>query len=215
MYQLLRQKKSRRIDLNQAPNICSICTSGNRSGLHGHDLICPAGSHLADHGLHSHIALTGPGSVRLIHVEGTRANRYFEMQKSEVAVDSSPILKDFHTRGTYKLRHAQSNGATLRITHNCMTTLHRLRSMGDLTLWIDGTCIDQSCTAERSAQVALMRDIYLQAAEVVVRLAWGRRLGEQKGHWWLRRQLRLVHRRGAHAEMTPSLDGLPGEEGLR
>lgn len=49
-----------------------------------------------------------------------------------------------------------------------MAALRRLRSMGDLTLWIDGICIDQTCTAERSAQVALMRDIYKQAAEVVV-----------------------------------------------
>ncbi|KAL7954059.1 heterokaryon incompatibility domain-containing protein [Trichoderma compactum] len=40
--------------------------------------------------------------------------------------------------------------------------------MGDLTLWIDGISIDQTPTAERSAQVALMRDIYKQVAEVVV-----------------------------------------------
>ncbi|KAL6888021.1 heterokaryon incompatibility domain-containing protein [Trichoderma evansii] len=49
-----------------------------------------------------------------------------------------------------------------------MAALRRLRSMGDLTLWIDGICIDQTSIAERSAQVALMRDIYKQAAEVVV-----------------------------------------------
>lgn len=40
--------------------------------------------------------------------------------------------------------------------------------MGDLTLWIDGICIDQTSTAERSAQVALMRDICKQAADVGV-----------------------------------------------
>lgn len=56
-----------------------------------------------------------------------------------------------------------------------MAALRRLRSMADLTLWIDGICIDQTSTAERSAQVALTRDICKQAAEVIV---W---LGEEDG----------------------------------
>ncbi|KAL7944943.1 heterokaryon incompatibility protein domain-containing protein [Trichoderma barbatum] len=62
----------------------------------------------------------------------------------------------------------ECDGATLRITQNCMAALRRLRSIGDLSLWTDGICIDQTSTAERSAQIALMRDIYKQAAEVVV-----------------------------------------------
>lgn len=49
-----------------------------------------------------------------------------------------------------------------------MAALRRLRGIGDLALWIDGICIDQTSTAERSAQVALIRDIYKQAVEVVV-----------------------------------------------
>ncbi|RFU74804.1 hypothetical protein TARUN_7428 [Trichoderma arundinaceum] len=60
------------------------------------------------------------------------------------------------------------DGATLCITQNCMDALRRLRSMDDLILWIDGICIDQTSTAERSAQVALMRDIYKLATEVIV-----------------------------------------------
>lgn len=51
-----------------------------------------------------------------------------------------------------------------------MAALRQLRSMGDLTLWIDGICIDQTFTAKRSAQVALIRDIDKQATKVVVGL---------------------------------------------
>ncbi|TFB02927.1 hypothetical protein CCMA1212_005196 [Trichoderma ghanense] len=73
----------------------------------------------------------------------------------------------------------ECDGATLGMTQNCMDALHWLRSTDDLTFWIDGIGIGQTCTSKRSAHVVLMRDIYMQAVEAV---CLGRRRGEQKGH---------------------------------
>ena len=42
-----------------------------------------------------------------------------------------------------------------------------------MPLWIDAICIDQGATTERIHQVALMGDIYIQAAEVLVWLGQG------------------------------------------
>ncbi|KKP07170.1 hypothetical protein THAR02_00706 [Trichoderma harzianum] len=89
---------------------------------------------------------------------------------AEVALDSNPVYKalSYSWDAQTPSQPIECDGSTLLITQNCMAALRRLRSMGDLTLWIDGICIDQTSTAERSAQVALMRDIYKQAAEVIV-----------------------------------------------
>ncbi|KAM0354803.1 hypothetical protein ACHAPU_000627 [Fusarium lateritium] len=66
--------------------------------------------------------------------------------------------------------------ALLRITPNCASALRHLRDdREDRTLWVDGICIDQTSMEERSSQVALMGEIYTDAARVVV---W---LGESDG----------------------------------
>lgn len=59
--------------------------------------------------------------------------------------------------------------ALLRITPNCVSALKHLRDeREERTLWVDGICIDQTSLAERSSQVALMGEIYKDAARVVV-----------------------------------------------
>ena len=57
------------------------------------------------------------------------------------------------------------------MTANLYAALQRLRPSGSdkpIILWIDAICIDQSNVPERSAQVALMRDIYGTAANVII-----------------------------------------------
>ncbi|UKZ49207.1 hypothetical protein TrVGV298_003450 [Trichoderma virens] len=120
---------------------------------------------------YTHIPLTLPRSIRLIHLESAaQLTDALRCTLAEVALDSKPIYKalSYSWDAQTPSHPIECDGATLRITQNCMAALRRLRSMGDLTLWIDGICIDQTSTAERSSQVALMRDIYKQAAEVIV-----------------------------------------------
>ncbi|KAL9017151.1 MAG: hypothetical protein Q9185_005508 [Variospora sp. 1 TL-2023] len=66
------------------------------------------------------------------------------------------------------------NGQGLSITSNLGTALRYLRpSSTPRTLWVDAVCINQNNIGERNQQVALMRDIYTNASQVV---AW---LGEE------------------------------------
>ncbi|KAL8993763.1 MAG: hypothetical protein Q9169_006109, partial [Polycauliona sp. 2 TL-2023] len=67
------------------------------------------------------------------------------------------------------------DGATLSITSNLDTALRHLRlKAGSRTLWVDAICINQADVNERNQQVALMRDVYTKASQVV---AW---LGEER-----------------------------------
>ncbi|KAL6794180.1 heterokaryon incompatibility domain-containing protein [Trichoderma sp. SZMC 28012] len=120
---------------------------------------------------YTHIPLTLTRSIRLIHLEAAaHLTDNLRCTLTEVALDSNPTYKalSYSWDAQTPSHPIECDGATLLITQNCMAALRRLRSMDDLTLWIDGICIDQTSIAERSAQVALMRDIYKQAAEVIV-----------------------------------------------
>ena len=58
---------------------------------------------------------------------------------------------------------------TLNIAGNCAAAMRSLRSpTEERTLWIDSICIDQTSLDERSSQVALMGEVYRDAARVVV-----------------------------------------------
>ncbi|KAL5095448.1 hypothetical protein Trisim1_000222 [Trichoderma cf. simile WF8] len=120
---------------------------------------------------YTHIPLTSTRSIRLIRLEAAaHLTDDLRCTLTEVALDSNPVYKalSYSWDAQIPSHPIECDGATLLITQNCMAALRRLRSMDDLTLWIDGICIDQTSIAERSAQVALMRDIYKQAAEVIV-----------------------------------------------
>ncbi|KAL6837228.1 heterokaryon incompatibility domain-containing protein [Trichoderma camerunense] len=120
---------------------------------------------------YTHIPLTLTRSIRLIHLEAAaHLTDGLRCTLAEVALDSNPVYKalSYSWDAQTPSHPIECDGATLLATQNCMAALRRLRSMDDLTLWIDGICIDQTSIAERSAQVALMRDIYKQAAEVIV-----------------------------------------------
>ena len=59
------------------------------------------------------------------------------------------------------------NGQALSVTANLRHAMLRLLTEnGNLVLWIDAVCIDQSNTAERGQQVRLMKRIFQQAEKV-------------------------------------------------
>ncbi|KAI1356565.1 heterokaryon incompatibility protein-domain-containing protein, partial [Xylaria sp. FL0043] len=66
------------------------------------------------------------------------------------------------------------NGENHDVTINLACAMRHLRSSEEiLTIWIDALCIDQSNISEKNRQVAMMRDIYARAEEVVVFLGDG------------------------------------------
>lgn len=55
------------------------------------------------------------------------------------------------------------------VTPNLYAALRRLRDATDVVvLWVDGLCIDQNNTEERTHQVGMMRDIYTNSTEVII-----------------------------------------------
>ncbi|KAK5124823.1 hypothetical protein LTR85_001536 [Meristemomyces frigidus] len=61
------------------------------------------------------------------------------------------------------------NGDELKVTANLFAVLKRLRATGlRSSLWIDALCIKQKNNVHKSAQVAMMGEIYAKAAEVLV-----------------------------------------------
>ncbi|KAI2462787.1 heterokaryon incompatibility protein-domain-containing protein [Annulohypoxylon bovei var. microspora] len=56
------------------------------------------------------------------------------------------------------------------ITINCDLALRLLLEKGHLSIWVDSVCINQQDPHERSRQVAIMREIYSKASQVLVYL---------------------------------------------
>lgn len=71
--------------------------------------------------------------------------------------------------GSLRLHQILLEGKPYLITKNLATALAHLQLLdADRLIWIDALCIDQSSSTERSEQVTLMRDIYLNARNGVV-----------------------------------------------
>ena len=66
------------------------------------------------------------------------------------------------------------NGIDFDVQQNLYEALQHFRPLtGSVTIWVDAICINQADTAEREAQVAMMRDIYAGAAMVYAWLGPG------------------------------------------
>ncbi|KAK8183560.1 heterokaryon incompatibility protein-domain-containing protein, partial [Phyllosticta capitalensis] len=70
-----------------------------------------------------------------------------------------------YTRGSPEPPFYMScNGVEMRITKSLHDALCNARKEGEtLTIWADAVCINQKDVAEKSVQVALMREIYARA----------------------------------------------------
>ncbi|GAB1314779.1 hypothetical protein MFIFM68171_04989 [Madurella fahalii] len=81
---------------------------------------------------------------------------------------------------------------TVQVTNNCVAALRRVRrEHASRFVWVDAVCIDQDNTAERSAQVQLMRTIYARATTVLVYLGEDDGFGDS--HLALERLTRMNH----------------------
>jgi hypothetical protein len=61
------------------------------------------------------------------------------------------------------------NSSSLTVPRNLATALRSLRLPNEpRTLWADAICINQTCTAEKDAQVQLMRDIFSNAHRTLI-----------------------------------------------
>lgn len=125
--------------------------------------------------LYRHRALQNPRSIRVMELHpGTRSSTIC-CHLTEVSLDDKPQYHALsYVWGDAEDRCAiECEGCRLLVTHNCFAALHELRDNDKHeTLWIDSVCIDQTSSAERSQQVALMGEIYTNARTVA---AW---LGE-------------------------------------
>jgi hypothetical protein len=76
------------------------------------------------------------------------------------------------TRPLFLTRHGDDKNLkkqVLRITSNLEDALRSFRDGADsIAVWIDAICINQADLAERSSQVAMMREIYSKAEKTVV-----------------------------------------------
>jgi hypothetical protein len=62
----------------------------------------------------------------------------------------------------------------LQVTLNCYSALRHLqRKLGQLTIWVDAICINQTDLAEKAEQIPLMGDIYSMADLVYIWLGDG------------------------------------------
>jgi hypothetical protein len=66
------------------------------------------------------------------------------------------------------------NGCRIKITANCYSALRSLRSLyGNITVWVDSFCINQSDDMEKAHQIQLMGQIYTFAQPTYVWLGNG------------------------------------------
>lgn len=85
--------------------------------------------------------------------------------------------------------HLSLNGTIVAIKGNLRDALRRLRRSTEvLVLWVDAVCIDQEDLAERSAQVAIMAQIYSSASQVIMWVGEDTPEGDGKAYMgWLRK----------------------------
>jgi hypothetical protein len=131
---------------------------------------------------------------RHIPIEGSRSIRVLELQPAPnvfasircklraFSLDDYPQWEATYTALSYTWDgqtpscEIQCDGCVMLITPNCVAAIRHLRSATEIhVLWIDSICIDQSeeAVVERNGQVALMGEIYMSAAMVVIWLGQG------------------------------------------
>ena len=104
------------------------------------------------------------------------------------------------------LKYLVTEDGLIPLTLSLHSALQRLRSESDIvTIWADAVCINQDNNEEKSEQVAMMGDIYLQAVRTRI---W---LGESDKQF--RRAFKGLRILGTQAEHLASLTGEESFEG--
>ena len=118
--------------------------------------------------------LTHPLAIRVLVLHGARStDADLVCNLKEVSLRDRPkyAALSYEWGSKTRDREMKCGGKTLYMTENCEAALRALRPKDPrepLTIWVDALCINQSCIAERNAQVAVMGKIYSEAEAVVV-----------------------------------------------
>ncbi|KAK1847261.1 heterokaryon incompatibility protein [Colletotrichum chrysophilum] len=132
---------------------------------------------------YSYSPLPSPRHTRLIRLHASDTDNYpIICDLVEVNIDDRPTYEALsytwnneHPTKPLEIVPAEgSNITSLLVTTNCARALRILRkrikpnSTAKIGLWVDDVCIDQSSSGEKSAQVAMMAEIYRNAKAVLV-----------------------------------------------
>ncbi|KAK4446723.1 heterokaryon incompatibility protein-domain-containing protein [Podospora aff. communis PSN243] len=122
----------------------------------------------------------GKRYIRLLHLLGRGKQEVEDISCTLSVVDVDAALDDYdalsYVWGEDRQPEAriQVNGQKFKITSGLHCALIKLRrSFHTRTLWVDSICINQNDVGEKAKQVALMADIYRNAAQTVVWLGKG------------------------------------------
>lgn len=122
--------------------------------------------------LYQGLELSSPGSIRLLTLRSSKNKDGVVSCSLRVPRLRNPPV---YTALSYvwgspnRTQEIMVNGHPKQVTENLYIALKQLRKdYGENQFWIDALCINQDDAAEKAQQVALMRDIYLRAENVVV-----------------------------------------------
>lgn len=123
---------------------------------------------------YAHSPITEPRRIRIFTMASASSeDEDIRGSLIEISLDAEPIEKYWALSYTWDGQRADQEilceGSKLLVTKNCFAALKGMRSSdAEVRVWIDNMCINQNDLAERSHQVALMGDIYKEAAQVMV-----------------------------------------------
>lgn len=88
--------------------------------------------------------------------------------RGKVSDPSIVLVNKRSPSGSQKCKYMQHS---LSVTQNCESMLWRLRYHSEKRkVWVDAICINQRDPVERSAQIAIMAQVYHRASQVVINL---------------------------------------------
>ncbi|KAN0089211.1 HET domain containing protein [Hyaloscypha variabilis] len=112
-----------------------------------------------------------PGHIRLLHIEPGSDEFPIVIRLVTTELDSGPSYEGLsYTWGVVEFTSTVTcGGSALPVTRNLYDALRYLRRPDqERVMWIDAICINQKDDAERSQQVAIMKEIYKKAIHVVI-----------------------------------------------
>ncbi|KAH8643121.1 hypothetical protein IG631_00584 [Alternaria alternata] len=116
-------------------------------------------------------SLAGSNQIRLITILHREQDSAMELELEHVEMNSSPRYECL----SYAWGHNDSgrlitvNGSSFLVSSTLHVALEHLRYRSqECKIWIDAICIDQANLSERNSQVAIMRQIYRNAARVII-----------------------------------------------
>jgi hypothetical protein len=116
-------------------------------------------------------SLAGSNQIRLINILYREQESAIELELEQVDLNSDHRYECL----SYAWGHDDCgrfitvNGSSFLVSSTLYVALEHLRYRSqECKLWIDAICIDQANTSERNSQVAIMRQIYRNAARVII-----------------------------------------------